>query len=66
MKLSAEDLKRVAGLHGGSPPCKSCAVFAFDGWESFPSLSSDAADALIPFCCMRSTAAITKTGAFAI
>lgn len=42
MKLSAEDVKHLAGLHGGSPPCKSCAVFAFDGWESFPSLVSDA------------------------
>ncbi len=43
MKLSAEDVKRLAELHGASPPCNACSVFAFDGWESFPSLASDAA-----------------------
>lgn len=43
LKLSAEEVKLLAGLNGRHPPCKSCAVFASEGWESFPSLASEAA-----------------------
>lgn len=43
MKLSAEDVTHQATLHGAQPPCPACVSLAFAGWESFPSLATDAA-----------------------
>lgn len=47
MKLSAEDVTHLARRDGGRAPCKFCSAFAFAGWESFPSLASDAALACV-------------------
>ena len=41
MKLSSEDVIRIAKEYGLSQPCKECSIFASLGWESFPSLSND-------------------------
>ena len=41
MKLSTDDVRRIAEQTGETPPCKSCSVFACAGWESFPGTASD-------------------------
>jgi hypothetical protein len=42
VKLSTDDLKRLAAQSGATPPCKACSPLAFAGWESFPGTASDA------------------------
>lgn len=41
MKLSTDDIKRIAFEHGTRPPCKVCMLLACAGWESFPSLFNE-------------------------